>query len=131
LFNEALRECSTTPSKDFSMNRILPSLATVALVFAAGASLAQEATPDTWLNGVHSTQTRAQVQAEAARARAAGEMKVLRSGYIAPVVNPALRTQVAADLQRARANGELARINAEVPSLSPTAIAPLPVYAAN
>jgi hypothetical protein len=113
------------------VNRLNTTLSTVALVFAAGSALAQEATPDNWLDNARSIQTRTQVQAEASRARAAGEMKMLRAGYIAPVGNPALRVQVSADLQRARVSGELARINAEAPVLVPAVLPAQPVYVAN
>lgn len=97
-------------------------IAAVALTFAAVGSFAQEATSDRWMNEGASQTTRAQVQAEAARARAAGELKVLRAGYLDSVKTPVTRAEVVAATLAARQSGEQAAIDAEVPGsvLPPT-----------
>lgn len=106
-------------------NRSLITLAAVAAaaLLSAGTTFAQEATPDTWLQQATSTKTRAAVQAELATARANGDMKVFRSGYIEPVRNSALRAEVRAETLRALAAGEVAAINAEAgnPGQAPVA----------
>lgn len=105
--------------------RSLISLAAIAAaaVLSAGTAIAQEATPDTWLQQAASTKTRAAVQAELAAARANGDMKVFRAGYIEPVQHSALRAEVRAETLRALASGEIAAINAEAsnPGVAPVA----------
>ena len=87
---------------------------------AAGSAFAQEATPDSWLHGVQSTKTRAEVSADLAAARASGLIRAWSDGYIAPVRSNALRAEVQAQTVRAIQSGELAAINAEVYGYQPT-----------
>jgi hypothetical protein len=95
--------------------------AAVFAVFGA-AAVAQEATPDTWMN-VGAVKSRAQVQAELAQARADGTIKATSLGYLPRIESTKTRQQVRAELLAARASGEYAAINAEasmhVPVLDP------------
>ena len=84
-----------------------------ASLFSAGAALAQEATPDTWLQ-VQSTKSRADVGAELFAARQAGLTKAWSAGYMEPVRTDALRAEVRANTLQAIASGEVRAINAEV-----------------
>ena len=89
----------------------VPFVLTLALV-GAGASVAQEATPDTWMD-IASTKSRAEVKAELAQARANGGMAVFSAGYIEPMRSQMTRAEVVAALQRARISGEARLIDAE------------------
>lgn len=93
------------------------AIATASLL-SAGAALAQEATPDTWLQ-LQSTKSRADVSAELFAARKSGLTKSWSAGYMEPVRSHALRADVQAQTARAIQNGELKAINAEVYSYSP------------
>ncbi|WP_082551628.1 DUF4148 domain-containing protein [Massilia sp. Root351] len=86
-------------------------IASVSLIFAAGAALAEPAelnfpslaaAPGTGL-------TRAAVQAEVIRARNAGELELSEVNYppLAPATSTLTREQVKAEVIAARANGEL------------------------
>ncbi len=91
-----------------------------ASLLSAGAALAQEATPDTWLQ-VQSTKSRAAVSAELVAARQSGLTKAWSAGYMEPLRSSALRATVKADTVQAIASGELKAINAEVYSFTPAA----------
>ena len=84
-----------------------------ASLLSAGAALAQEATPDTWLQ-VQSTKSRADVSAELFAARQSGLTKAWSAGYMEPVRSHALRAEVRANTLQAIASGEVRAINAEV-----------------
>ena len=84
-----------------------------ASLLSAGAALAQEATPDTWMQ-VQSTKSRADVSAELFAARQSGLTKAWSAGYMEPVRNSALRAEVRARTLQAIQSGELNAINAEV-----------------
>jgi hypothetical protein len=93
--------------------------ASLALVFAAGSALAQEATPDTWTK-LDATQSRAQVQADLAQARADGSLKVLSLGYHDTVKAAGkTRADVAAETRAALRDGGIARANAEAWGFEP------------
>lgn len=96
------------------------TLAALALVFAAGSALAQEAGSDAWMN-IHSTKTRAQVQAELVQARADGSIKFAGSSYLEKIAAPKTRAQVVAETQAALKNGDAARIQAEAYAFEPVA----------
>ena len=89
-----------------------------ASLFSAGAALAQEATPDTWLQ-VQSTKSRADVGAELFAARQSGLTKAWSAGYMEPLRNSALRAEVRARTLQAIQSGELKAINAEVYDFQP------------
>lgn len=89
-----------------------------AAVLSAGTAFAQEATPDTWLQSVTSTKSRADVSTELAAARQSGLTKAWSAGYIEPVRSHLVRAQVKADTVRAIASGEVKAINAEVYSFA-------------
>ena len=72
-------------------------------LFSAGA-FAQEATPDSWLQSVQSTKSRADVNAELAAARQSGLTKAWSAGYIEPVRHSALRAEVRAQTLQAIAS---------------------------
>ncbi len=88
-------------------------------LLGTGAAIAQEATPDTWLQAAKSTQSRADVSADLAAARKSGLTKSWSAGYMEPVRSHALRAEVKAQTARAIASGELKAINAEVYSYLP------------
>lgn len=87
-------------------------IASLALVFAAGSALAQEATSDAWMNA-SATKSRAQVQAELAQARADGSIKFASAGYMEKAQSRLSRADVMAGVRAALASGEIAQINAE------------------
>jgi hypothetical protein len=87
-------------------------------VFAAtlaGAALAQEATPDTWMN-VPASKSRTQVQEELQQARLDGSIGFTSEGYdfAARTASVKTRDQVRAELMAARESGEFAALNREV-----------------
>jgi len=87
----------------------------IALALTAAAALpamAQEATGDHWLKIAHS-QSRAEVTAALAAARADGSIKAWSAGYIEPVRSVQSRELVRAATRQAIANGEVDTINAE------------------
>jgi len=87
----------------------------IALALTAAAALpamAQEATADQWLNIQH-TQSRAEVGAALAAARADGSLKAWSAGYIEPLRSTASRDTVRAATREAIARGEVDTINAE------------------
>ncbi len=94
---------------------------TATALLSAGSVLAQEATPDTWMNAGLSGKTRAEVSTELAAARKSGLTKSWSAGYIEPVQSHLLRAQVNASTQQAIASGEVKAINAEVYSFTPVA----------
>ena len=97
------------------MNAIQSLIAAIALTAAAaGSAIAQEATPDNWLQSVQSTKSRADVSAELMAARKAGLTKAWSAGYMEPVRNSALRAEVRARTLQAIQSGEVNAINAEV-----------------
>lgn len=79
---------------------------------AALPALAQEATPDRWL-AIQHTQSRAEVGAALAAARADGSIKAWSAGYIEPLRSAQTREVVRAATRQAIANGEVDTINAE------------------
>jgi len=100
---------------DTTMNAIQSLIAAIALTAAAaGSAFAQEATPDSWLQGVQSTKSRTQVSAELAAARQSGVVHAWNQGYIEPARSSALRATVKASTLQAIQSGELRAINAEV-----------------
>ena len=90
----------------------LAAIAAAALL-SAGSVLAQEATPDTWLQQASATKSRAQVQTELQQARASGLTKAWSAGYMEPLRQSALRATVRAETLRALRSGEVDAINAE------------------
>ena len=88
-----------------------------AALFSAGSALAQEASPDTWLQQ-NSSQTRAAVQAELQQARASGLTRAWSAGYMEPVRGNELRATVRAETLRALRSGEVEAINAEAYDLA-------------
>ena len=97
------------------MNAIHSLIAAIALTAAAaGSAFAQEAAPDSWLQGVQSTKSRADVSAELMAARQSGLTKAWSAGYMEPLRNSALRAEVRANTLQAIASGEVRAINAEV-----------------
>ena len=97
------------------MNATQSLIAAIVLTAAAaGSAFAQEATPDSWLQGVQSTKSRAEVSAELTAARQSGLTKAWSAGYMEPVRNSALRAEVRARTLQAIQSGELNAINAEV-----------------
>ena len=104
------------------MNAIQSLIVAVALTAAAaGSAMAQEATPDSWLQNLQSTKSRADVSAELTAARQSGLTKAWSAGYMEPVRNPALRAEVQARTLQAIRSGELKAINSEVYGDGPTA----------
>ena len=103
--------------------RTLLATATLAAasLLSAGAALAQEATPDTWLQTGTSSLSRAAVQADAVAARKSNFAQAWTEGYIAPVVSTTPRAAVRSQTLQAIQRGELKAINAEVFSLVPGA----------
>ena len=102
------------------MNAIHSLIAAIALTAAAaGSAFAQEAAPDSWLQGVQSTKSRADVGAELFAARQAGLTKAWSAGYMEPVRNSALRAEVRARTLQAIQSGEVNAINAEVYGYQP------------
>lgn len=95
------------------------AVATAALL-GAGSAIAQEATPDTWMQSGGS-KTRAEVQAELVAARQSGLTKAWSAGYMEPLRSRLVRAEVKADTVRAIASGEFKAINAEVYSFTPAA----------
>ena len=93
-------------------------LAVALTAAAAGSALAQEATPDTWLQTT-STLSRADVATELAAARASGLTRAWSAGYIEPLRSQALRSAVQAQTLQAIASGELKAINAEAGGAAP------------
>ena len=103
------------------MNAIQSLIAAIALTAAAaGSAIAQDATPDNWLQSVQITKSRADVSAELMAARKAGLTKAWSAGYMEPVRNPALRAEVQARTLQAIQSGELKAINSEVYGYGPT-----------
>jgi hypothetical protein len=99
---------SSVPSKRFALHAI-----TVVVSMGCTCALAQEATPDTWMQ-IASTQSREQVRAEGQQARkAAPGTNVFAEGYVESVPVPRTRLQVRAEVIAARNSGELAVINSE------------------
>lgn len=97
------------------MNTTQSLIAAIALTAAAaGSAFAQEATPDSWLQTVHGTKTRAEVSAELQAARQAGLTRAWSAGYMEPLRASALRAEVQARTLQAIQTGELKAINAEV-----------------
>ena len=90
-------------------------------LLSAGSAFAQEATPDTWLQTVHSSKSRADVSAELAAARKSGLTRAWSAGYMEPLRSSALRTDVRAQTVQAIQSSELKAINAEVYSHHPAA----------
>ncbi len=104
------------------MNAIQSLIAAIALTAgAAGSALAQEARPDSWLQSVQSTKSRADVSAELTAARQSGLTKAWSAGYMEPVRSPALRAEVQARTLQAIQSGELKAINSEVYGYGPHA----------
>lgn len=97
------------------MNKLLATaiVSTAALVSFGAA--AQEVTPTPELNAP-STLSRAEVRAELARAKAAGELKVFSSTYVPTVATTRTRAEVVAELRQAKADGEYALLNGEAVS---------------
>ena len=94
------------------MNKLLATaiVSTAALVSFGAA--AQEVTPTPELS-TPSTLSRAEVRAELARAKSAGELKVFSSTYVPTVATSRSRAEVTAELRQAKADGEYALLNGE------------------
>jgi Domain of unknown function (DUF4148) len=106
--------------KDTTMNATQSLIAAIVLTAAAaGSALAQEATPDSWLQGVQSSKSRADVRAELTAARQSGVVNAWNQGYIEPARSTALRATVKASTLQAIQTGEQRAINAEVYSYLP------------
>lgn len=82
-------------------------------LLGTSAAFAQEATPDTWLQGAKSTQTRAEVSADLAAARQSGLTKSWSAGYMERLGSTAARADVKAQTVKAIRSGEVKAINAE------------------
>ncbi|CAN7624860.1 DUF4148 domain-containing protein [Pseudoduganella sp. LjRoot289] len=95
-------------------------IASVSLLFAAGAALAEptELNFPNLVAGQHSSLTRAQVQAEVLQARAAGELEFSEVNYppLAASTSALSREQVKAGVIAARATGELDLNDSNYPS---------------
>jgi hypothetical protein len=105
-------EMNPTPMKMKSTLATL--LVATAGALATPAVRAQEATPDDQFPVARSVLTRAEVRAEAIRARDAGETAALEQpGYLPVVAQSRPRAEVVAELNRARASGELSTLDAE------------------
>ena len=104
-----------------SFNKSIVTIVTIAAaaLLSAGSVLAQEATPDTWMNAGLSGKTRAEVSTELAAARKSGLTKSWSAGYIEPVQSHLMRAQVESTTQQAINSGEVKAINAEVYSFTP------------
>ena len=96
---------------------------TTASLLSAGASFAQEATPDTWLQSAVSTKSMAEVAAELATARQSGLTEAWSDGYIEPQLGSLPRAEVKARTVQALASGEVDAINAQVYSFTPAGAA--------
>lgn len=94
------------------MNKLLASAIVSTAALVSFGAVAQEATPTPELNAP-STLSRAEVRAELARAKAAGELKVFSSTYVPTVATTRSRAEVMAELRQAKADGEYALLNAE------------------
>ena len=103
-----------------SFTKQLLAASAIALL-GTGTAFAQEATPDSWLQSVHSSKTRAEVSAELKSARASGLTRSWSAGYMEPVRSQALRAEVKAQTAQAIQSGELKAINAEVYGYTPVA----------
>jgi hypothetical protein len=90
-------------------------LATTTFAFAllgSGATFAQEATSDAWMQAAMS-KSRTQVQAELQQARKDGSIRAGSVGYMTPFKPVATRAAVQADTMTAMRSGEIDRIDAE------------------
>lgn len=96
------------------MNRkTLLTTTTFALaLLGSGATVAQEATSDAWMQAAMS-KSRTQVQAELQQARKDGTIRATAAGYMTPFKPAATRAAVHAETMTAMRNGELDRIDAE------------------
>ena len=104
------------------MNATRQLIATVVLaVVGAGSAIAQEATPDTWIDAATASKSRAQVQAELAQARKDGSVKAWSANYdfVGRTSSAKSRDQVRTEALAARDSGELAAINAEASGYLP------------
>ena len=103
-----------------SFNKSVLTIVAIAAtaLLSAGSVLAQEATPDTWMNAGLSGKTRAEVSTELAAARKSGLTKSWSAGYIEPVQSRLMRAQVETSTQQAIVSGEVKAINAEVYSFT-------------
>ena len=106
-----------------SFNKSILTIVTIAAaaLLSAGSVLAQEATPDTWMNAGLSGKSRAEVSTELAAARKSGLTRSWSAGYMEPVRTRLLRAQVKSTTLQAVNSGELKAINAEVYSFTPVA----------
>lgn len=106
-----------------SFNKSVLTIVTIAAaaLLSAGSVLAQEATPDTWMNAGLNGKSRAEVSTELAAARKSGLTKSWSAGYIEPVQSHLMRAQVKSTTQQAINSGEVKAINAEVYSFTPVA----------
>lgn len=105
----------------FNKSIVTIAAITAAALLSAGSVLAQEATPDTWMNAGLSGKTRAEVVTELAVARQRGLITVWSHGYLEPVNSRLMRTQVKASTLQAINSGELKAINSEVYRFTPVA----------
>ena len=105
----------------FNKSLITVAAIAAAAVLSTGSVLAQEATPDTWMNAGISGKSRAEVSTELAAARKSGLTKSWSAGYIEPVQSRLMRAQVKSSTQQAIVSGEVKAINAEVYSFTPVA----------
>jgi hypothetical protein len=102
-------------------------IASVIAATFAGTALAQEATPDTWMN-TSASKSRAQVQDELQQARIDGTIRFTSEGYdfVARSASPKSREQVRAELNASKESGEFDVLNAEAHSFGTVRI---PMYA--
>jgi hypothetical protein len=94
------------------MNKLLASAIVSAAALVSFGAQAQEVSPFPEKD-IPSTASRAEVRAELARAKAAGELKVHEEGYFPHTASTRSRADVVAELRRAQANGEYAALSAE------------------
>ena len=102
------------------MQVIKQLITAAAFASIASGALAQEATPDTWLN-VGGAKTRAEVHADLMQAQHDGSVRSSTEGYgfVGKVATIKTRDQVRAELLAARASGEYDVLNREGYAMGP------------
>jgi hypothetical protein len=104
--------CSLSKEQTMQRTPLVLCTAAFALTLAAGSAVAQEATPDTWMQ-TNGTKTKEQVSAELKQARKDGTIRFGGAGYMEPMPVSRTRLQVRAEVIAARNSGELQEINSE------------------
>jgi hypothetical protein len=102
------------------MNRNHLLAAALALAVVGTSAIAQEATPDTWMQAA-ATKSVEQVRAELAQARKDGTIKFGGAGYMEKLTSAKSRDQLRAEVAAARRSGELDAIDSEAFAFAPAA----------